>query len=61
MQKDVRNRYQSMSVDERLEFRVGIDMGDVIVDANDLIGDTVNVAARLEGVCQPGPLIVSTP
>jgi len=59
VQSAVQERYCALPVDERLEFRVGIDSGDVIVDEGDLIGDAVNVAARLQGVCQPGGICVS--
>ncbi len=59
IQSAVHERNLSISPDERLEFRVGIHMGDVIVEEGDLIGDAVNVAARLEGVCQTGGICVS--
>jgi adenylate cyclase len=45
--------------DRRLEFRVGINLGDVIVEANDLFGRSVNVAARLEALARPGGVLVS--
>src|SRR2546423_9743778 len=41
------------------QFRVGINLGDVIVDGDDIYGDGVNVAARLESVAQPGGIVVS--
>ena len=59
VQSAVYERYQALPQDERMVFRVGIDMGDVIVDGDDLIGDAVNVAARLQGVCQPGGVCIS--
>lgn len=59
VQSAVFERYKTLPADERLEFRVGIDSGEVIVDGDDLIGDAVNVAARLEGVCQPGGICAS--
>ena len=45
--------------DRRLDFRIGINVGDVIVEGADLFGDGVNVAARLEGLAQPGTVYVS--
>ena len=44
---------------QRIVFRVGINLGDVIVDGDDLYGDGVNVAARLEGICEAGGVFVS--
>src|ERR1700675_812880 len=45
--------------DKRLLFRVGINIGDVIVEANDIFGDGVNIAARLEGIAEPGGVCIS--
>lgn len=59
VQSAVHERNSAIAGDDRLEFRIGIDMGDVIVDEGDLIGDAVNVAARLESICQPGGLCIS--
>ncbi len=44
---------------ERLEFRIGVNLGDVLVDGDDIHGDGVNVAARLEGLAQPGSICIS--
>jgi adenylate cyclase len=44
---------------ERLMFRIGINVGDVIVKGTDIFGDGVNVAARLESICEPGGLCIS--
>lgn len=43
----------------RIEFRMGINVGDIIVDGDDIYGDDVNVAARLEGLAEPGEIFVS--
>jgi class 3 adenylate cyclase len=43
----------------RIEFRVGINLGDVIVEGGDIFGDGVNVAARLEALAEPGSVLVS--
>ena len=45
--------------DERIEFRIGVNLGDIIVDGNDIAGDGVNVAARLEALAEPGGICVS--
>ena len=44
---------------QRLLFRVGVDVGDVIIENNDIFGDHVNIAARLEQLCQPGGVLIS--
>ena len=48
-----------VSPDRRVAFRIGVHQGDVLVENNDLFGDGVNVAARLEGLCEPGGLCIS--
>ncbi len=45
--------------ERRIEFRIGINLGDVVVDGEDLLGDGVNVAARLEGIAEPGGICLS--
>jgi adenylate cyclase len=45
--------------DQRIEFRIGINLGDIIIDEGDIFGDGVNVAARLEAVADPGGICVS--
>ena len=44
---------------QRIEFRVGINLGDVLVEDDDLLGDGVNIAARLEGLAEPGGICIS--
>jgi adenylate cyclase len=45
--------------DRRIEFRIGIHVGDIIIEDNDIFGDGVNIAARLEGIAQPGGICIS--
>jgi TolB-like protein/class 3 adenylate cyclase len=53
-------RNAGVSPDKRIEFRVGIHLGDVVVEADgDLMGDGVNIAARLEGIAKPGAICLS--
>jgi adenylate cyclase len=47
--------------ERRLELRIGVNLGDVIVDGDDIFGDGVNVAARLEALAQPGTVCIRRP
>ena len=58
-QNEIKNRNQSDKVDVKLEFRLGINMGDVVKKDNNLIGDGVNIAARSEALAQPGGITIS--
>ena len=58
-QQAVAERNGSRSEDKRIVFRVGINMGDVVIEGDDIYGDGVNVAARLEGLAKPGGICVS--
>jgi class 3 adenylate cyclase len=46
-------------LDRRLQFRIGINVGDVLADGDDILGDSVNIAARLEGIAEPGGICLS--
>ena len=59
VQQRVAQHNATISQDQRIEFRVGINSGDVIVDDGDIHGDGVNIAARLEGLAEPGAICVS--
>ncbi len=60
IQRDMRARNANVGNDRKIEFRIGINLGDVIVDDDDIFGDGVNVATRLEGVARPGGIAVSS-
>ena len=59
MQKGVAERQADVPAEHRIVFRIGINLGDVVVEGEDLLGDGVNVAARLEQLCEPGGVLVS--
>src|SRR5262249_4728254 len=59
IQQNLRKRLGETSPDRRVEFRVGIDLADVIVEGADIYGDGVNVAVRLEGIAEPSGICVS--
>ncbi len=58
-QQAVTDHNADVPVDRRIEFRIGINLGDVVIDGDDIQGDGVNVAARLEGMAEPGGICVS--
>jgi adenylate cyclase len=60
MQEGMAVRNDATAEDERIEYRVGINSGDVIVEDGDIHGDGVNIAARLEGIAEPGGICVSS-
>src|SRR5262245_20035885 len=59
IQRGVIERNAEVPQDKRIEFRIGINLGDIIIDGDDIIGDGVNVAARLEGLAEPNGVRVS--
>jgi TolB-like protein/cytochrome c-type biogenesis protein CcmH/NrfG len=59
IQRQLAENNAELPDDKRLQFRIGVNLGEVIVDRDDIYGDGVNVAARLEGLAEPGGICVS--
>jgi adenylate cyclase len=59
VQRGMVDRNADLRPDRRIDFRIGINLGDVIVEEGDIYGDGVNVAARLEGIAEPGGVYIS--
>jgi adenylate cyclase len=59
VQREMAGRNTGVPPDNRIELRVGINMGDIVVEDGDIFGDGVNVAARLEGLAEPGGICVA--
>ena len=59
IQQAVAERNAELPNEKRMEFRVGVNLGDVVIDGDDIQGDGVNVAARLEGLAEPGGICIS--
>ena len=53
-------RNESVPRDRRMLFRIGINLGDILIEGDDILGDGVNVAARLEGIAEPGGICISS-
>ena len=59
VQREMAQRNADLPADRRIEFRIGINLGDIIEDGREIYGDGVNVAARLEALATPGGVCVS--
>jgi adenylate cyclase len=59
VQRGMAEENTAVPQDTRIEFRIGIHVGDIIIDDNDIFGDGVNIAARLEGIAEPGGICIS--
>ena len=60
VQQQMSERNAGVRSDQRITFRIGINLGDIIIDADDIHGDGVNIAARLEAMAEPGTVCVSS-
>ena len=59
IQRQMQTRNASATTDERIDYRIGVNLGDIMVEGGDIAGDGVNVASRLEGLAEPGGICVS--
>jgi TolB-like protein/class 3 adenylate cyclase len=59
IQKMMAERNASLPEAKRILYRIGVNLGDVLIEGEDILGDGVNIAARLEGICEPGGACVS--
>src|SRR5262245_17768500 len=61
VQREIGERNAALPVERQMRFRIGVNLGDVMVDRDDLYGDGVNVAARLQALAEPGGILISGP
>ena len=59
VQNEMAQRNAAVPVERRMQFRIGINLGDIIIDDDDIFGDGVNIAARLEPLAEPGGVCIS--
>src|SRR5439155_4853094 len=59
LQQLAAERNAGIAGERRMEWRIGIHLGDVLVEGDDILGDGVNIAARLEGIAEPGGICIS--
>ena len=59
IQRSVSEQNADVPQDKRIEFRIGIHVGDIIIADDDIFGDGVNIAVRLEGIAEPGGICIS--
>lgn len=59
IQRKMASHDPNTSDEKRIQFRIGVNLGDIIVEGDDIYGDGVNIAARLEGLAQPGGICIS--
>jgi adenylate cyclase len=59
VQELMARRNEGVPADRRMLFRIGINLGDILIEGDDILGDGVNIAARLEGIAEPGGICIS--
>ncbi len=59
IQKLMAERNADTPSEKRIVYRIGVNLGDVLIEGDDILGDGVNIAARLEGLCEPGGVLIS--
>jgi TolB-like protein/class 3 adenylate cyclase/Tfp pilus assembly protein PilF len=60
IQKLMAERNADVTEAKRIVYRIGVNLGDVLIEGDDILGEGVNIAARLEGVCEPGGVLISS-
>jgi len=60
VQAAMADRNEGVAADRRMLFRIGINLGDILIEGDDILGDGVNVAARLGGIAEPGGICISS-
>jgi TolB-like protein/class 3 adenylate cyclase len=60
VQETMAQRNEGVPVERRMLFRIGINLGDILIEGDDILGDGVNIAARLEGIAEPGGICLSS-
>src|SRR5712671_3017025 len=59
LQRLAAERNSGIAGERRMEWRIGVHLGDVLIEGDDILGDGVNIAARLEGIAEPGGICIS--
>ena len=59
IQREMAKRNEGVAAEDRIDYRIGVNLGDIMVDGSDIVGDGVNVASRLESLAEPGGICVS--
>lgn len=60
MQEAIKTRNDALADNQRMPFRIGVNLGDVMISGTDLLGDGVNIAARLQSIAEPGGICISS-